>query len=118
MVNFVMQHQELQEVIKIPVNLKILMVLWWRKPMQLQRSGGASIATLYHYLTAELLHIYQDTHPEVGDAAIDHLRSDLQTLALVLMQEGVAQTTVDRAESILGHFPRAYLESGLLQRNG
>ena len=86
--------------------------------MQLQRSGGASLATLYRYLTAELLHIYRYAHPEVSNAAIDHLRSDLQTLALVFMQEGVAQTTVDRAESILGHFPRAYLESGLLQRNG
>lgn len=113
-----MQHQELQEVIKIPVNLKILVVLWRRKPLPLQRSGGASLATLYHYLTAELLHIYRYTHPEVSNAAIDDMRSDLQTLALVLMQEGVAQTTVDRAESILGHLPRAYLESSMLQRNG
>ena len=86
--------------------------------MQLHRSGGASLAALYHYLTAELLHLYRHTHPEVSDGQVTLLFSDLQTLALAMMREGAAQTSVDRVESTLGHFPRRYLESGLLQRNG
>ena len=72
--------------------------------MQLQRSAGASLAAVYHLLG----------HLEFTDAQATQLLLDLQTLALAFLREGVAQTSVENVYRTLGHFPRAYLESGLL----
>lgn len=82
--------------------------------MQLQRTGGASLATLYHLLTEELLSLYRQAHSEFTNKEAIQLLLDLQTLALAMMREGVAQTTEDSIYSILGHFPKSYLVSGML----
>ena len=44
---FMAQHQQLQEVVKTPVSLNILLALWRRDPLRLQRVASTSLAIVY-----------------------------------------------------------------------
>ena len=103
---------------KVPVNLKILLLLWRSDSRQLRSAGVASLAALYHSLTFFLIKRYREASPEFADVEADRLLVDLETVALGMLCDGIAHISEARVASTLGHFPTAYLESGLLQRNG
>ena len=43
---------------------------------------------------------------------------DLETIALAMLRDGVAQSSEASVAAAHGHLPNVYMESGLLQRNG
>ena len=61
---------------------------------------------------------YREASPEFADVEADRLLVHLETVALGMLCDGIAQISEASVASTLGHFPTAYLESGLLQRNG
>ena len=68
-----MQHPQLAEVAKIPVNLKILLLLWRSDSKQLRSAGSASLAALYRSLTLFLLKRYREANAELTDAEANRL---------------------------------------------
>ena len=85
---FVAQNPQLQEVVRVPMNLKILLVLWQRYPSVLKHSGSSSLAALYQLLIEEVLGRYRQENANFTDADENQLVSDLQTLALAMLSDG------------------------------
>ena len=95
-----------------------MLLLWRSDSNQLWRTGGASLAALYHSLTFFMLKRYRQSHSELADAEADRVLLDLETIALAMLCDGVAQSSEASVAAARGHLPNAYMESGLLQRNG
>ena len=65
-----------------------------------------------------MLKRYRQSHSELADAEADRVLLDLETIALAMLRDGVAQSSEASVASPRSHLPKAYTESGLLQRNG
>ena len=95
-----------------------MLLLWRSDSNQLWRTGGASLAALYHSLTFFMLDRYRHAHSELADAEVVRLLLDLETIALAMLRNSVAQSSEASVAAAHGYLPNAYMESGLLQRNG
>ena len=95
-----------------------MLLLWRSDSKQLWRTGVASLAAVYHSLTFFLLNRYRQSHSELADAEADRLLLDLETIALAMLRDGIAQSSEASVANYLGCLPKTYMESGLLQRNG
>lgn len=89
------QNPLLQDLVKVPVNLKILLYLWRKDSAALKGAGAASLADLYHLLTTKLLErLPRDS--DLNSRKAEQLPKNLESMALTLLRDGRVNTSEDQ----------------------